>query len=831
LYGSFLKFILKKLTWISSQNNQFLSGIVFIKMIRLLSENHFMVDLVEPHRKDIMKEIIKDELQIISSLWENKKDNILFIGRELIKNLISIAKANLPEINTIIEEIKKSSHDNTPTYQKILFAPQHFIGLNPYVHIQIPPLLERMLIFVINDVKRTNYYKYMGWLVKKFEITSEMELSIFSDITRFLVTCYSFLNLNKQKGDYTPRWVLLGYILKVCRGNAVISADVKLALFFDWLFYSKEKDHFALIEPGMTIIFNSIRDFPTLTMELLDFIHQTVENFDPKLKSSLRNNVADAFKQAETYQMFILKKFMEEKNITEDIKKVYEVLTKLNVENEIELKKSEEDSNILTTREASLTSSPSPSISISEDLENKIVKPIKLEKKFKTIENEFFIHPSLEELISPITLKNFLNYRNKNLFKNTLDEICSKYLQKLKSQNLQDSKLIKLQPFSTEIYSSFANFYLNIFKEELIDDINDYEKENEPSNKKSDTTLVSLFLLDYLITKFFEKNEKEFQFLVECVKQIMKKFPDYIVRIIYYIVKKYILTASKSKLLTPQSLFTIYSRLCEDKINFMKEKINNFFNICADNLDLETISFFLENGLIIFSSLFTDDYELISLIVNYANISNMNKMMSDISNNKFFLVEKSLYRIINNSLNLEPLEQDKLWNLILAHSLNKMTNFKEFIRNVVAFSKNLQIKNKQSSGNELFRNLIKSIKYNFNAEITPEKLKDYYQLFDFPFSYSENLYHVLSVINIKFSAINVSFPMMFSMLVDEYVRQVDTYQDKLHYIENFLKVMKELLAIDKKNLNKFLLEPMTFNIQLMKNKVMRFSRNLKIDIE
>jgi hypothetical protein len=173
-----------------------------------------------------MQEIPKNELQIISTLWENKKDNILFIGRELIKTLMTIAKANLPEINSIIDDIKNSSCDSVPTYQKILFAPQHFIGLSRYVQLQIPPLLERMLIFVINDVKRSNYYTYMGWLVKKFEITSELELGIFSDITRLLVTCYSFFNLNKQKGDYTPRWVLLGYILKVCRGNSLISAEV-----------------------------------------------------------------------------------------------------------------------------------------------------------------------------------------------------------------------------------------------------------------------------------------------------------------------------------------------------------------------------------------------------------------------------------------------------------------------------------------------------------------------------------------------------------------------------------------------------------------------------
>lgn len=814
------------MTWILSQNNQFLSGLIFIKILRLLSENHFLSN-VETHHKDLMQEIPKNELQIISTLWENKKDNILFIGRELIKTLMTIAKANLPEINSIIDDIKNSSCDSVPTYQKILFAPQHFIGLNPYVHIQIPPLLERMLIFVINDVKRSNYYTYMGWLVKKFEITSELELGIFSDITRLLVTCYSFFNLNKQKGDYTPRWVLLGYILKVCRGNSLISAEVKLALFFDWLFYNKEKDHFALIEPGMTIIFNSIRDFSTLTMELLDFIHQTVENFDPRLKPNLRNNVADAFRQAETYQMFILKKFMEEKNITEEIKKVYEVLTKLNSEIETEYKKSEEEKS---DSSLTLTSSPSPH----EDFDNNLVRPaIKLEKKLKSIENEFFIHASLEELISPITLKNFLNYRNKNLFRTTLDEICSKYIQKLKSHNLQDSKLVKLQPFNTEIYSSFAIFYLNIFKEEIIDDINDYDNELEPSSKKSDSSPVSLFLLDYLISKFFEKNEKEFQFIVECVKQILKKFPDYIVRIIYYFVKKLILTASKSKLLTPQSLFTIYSRICEDKLNVMKEKLSNFLNICADNLDLETINFFMENGMIIFANLFSDDYELLSLLVTYANIPNMNKMMSDISSNKFFLVEKSLYRIINNSLNLEPLEQDKLWNLVLSHNLNKMTNFKEFIRNVVSFSKNLQIKNKQISGNELFRSFLKSIKYNFNAEIIPEKFKDYYQLFDFPFTYSENLYNVFSLINQKFCVTGgkLCFPMFFSILVDEYLRQVETYQDKLHYIENFLKVLKELLAMDKKNMNKFLLEPMNFNIQMMKNKVVRYSRNLKIDIE
>ena len=88
-----------------------------------------------------------------------------------------------------------------------------------------------------------------------------------------------------------------------------------------------------------------------------------------------------------------------------------------------------------------------------------IKNPAEVTSKIRVIQNEFFLHSSLTELISPITWKNFINYRSKIIFKNVLDEICKNFLIKIRSLNLLDIKSINSHPFCVEVYSNFSIFF------------------------------------------------------------------------------------------------------------------------------------------------------------------------------------------------------------------------------------------------------------------------------------------------------------------------------------------------------------------------------------
>lgn len=839
-YKSLLRFIKTKLNWITGSQNPFLTGLVFIKVLRMTTENHFLA-LSDTH----YKEILGDELHILSKLWTLKRESILGIGKELIRCLIPISKANIPEIKAIMEDIAKcSGSDNTPIYLHLLSSQHPFTGLNPYVHIHIPPLMERMLIFMLTEVKKASYVKYFSWISKRFQIVRESERSILIDITRFIITCFHSFIL--KRSDITPRWLLLGYILKVTK-NEVLSGEIKQAIFFDWLFYNKDKDSIYLIEPGLLVIFNSIREFSQLTMELIDFLDVYSENFDLQNKQGIRKSITEAFQQGEVYGIVTsLKNIFKEDKIDEDIKKVFEGLIKFNREEDSLIADSSRD-DILSGHMDLNLESPSP-IEDKSNISNRFPSNVKdtsnlsivKDKSTRTIENEFFIHPSLDELLNPLTIKNFINYKTKNIFKTLLDDICKQYVNKLKTQNLLESKLIKIQPSHLDIYTSFANFYLNIFKDELISNINPYELDNdsEASSKSQKSTNVSLYIIDFLIGKYFERSEKEFNLIINFVKKILENFPNFIVRLVYYISSKVTLV-NRSKLLTNKNLYIIFSKIFDDNLTLMKEKLNQFFNTCVDYLDLEILNYFIENGFQIFHNLFTDDYELISNLAIYSDNSSLNRIILDISSNKYLLIEKEFYKIINNSLSLDIQEQEKVWSLIAAHNnLNSITNLRDFLKNSTAFSKNITLKNKPFVNvcNELFKNIVGFIKFVWPNEINEQNFTiNFYSLFDFPHFYSDNVYCIFSVLQNKLSSVSVKpFQFFFFTLIDEYLRQVNAYTDKLHFLENLVKLVRELVIVDR-NSNKPILidynpQPI-YGLKNLKAKLDNLAKTFKVEIE
>ena len=117
-----------------------------------------------------MQSIIEDEIFILTKLWSLKKDEILLLGKELIRMIISISKVQRPEILNIIEEIGKSD------YWSLLSMTSPKIGYNPYIQICIPPLIERMMCYLLSEAKRINLNRYMIWMMKKLNVLGEVRL-------------------------------------------------------------------------------------------------------------------------------------------------------------------------------------------------------------------------------------------------------------------------------------------------------------------------------------------------------------------------------------------------------------------------------------------------------------------------------------------------------------------------------------------------------------------------------------------------------------------------------------------------------------------------------
>jgi hypothetical protein len=597
-------------------------GALFIKILRMLAENHFLYNV--PNYKDI----ICEEIFLIGKIWASKRDNVLAIGKELIRLLIPLAKSNIDEITTVIEDISTmKAADNTSMCYKLLTTPPNYIHINTfstsfYTCINIPPLMERMLLYLLTDVRRYNYIKYITWMFKKFNIISDSEKTLLTDIARYIITSWSMV---KVKSEITPRWLIIGYLLKACKSE-VINSEIKQAIFYDWLFYNKDRDLLS-IEPGVLVIFNSIKEFSDMTMELIEFLDIYSENFSPVFKTKIRENICEAFKHSEVVQVIpSLKVLIREEKMSKEIKTIFEELTKS--------KEDKEPKVVYENIDISLTSIP--------DLSNLTLK---------VINNEFCIDNIIQELINPITLKNFVSFRSIDTFKLLLDDFCKDYLNKLKSQNLLN-KSLNLQTAYENIPIHFAHFYLNSFKDELIQSI------STEGNKMIHTTLI-----ETIISKYMEKREKELQLLSNCLLQICTLHKEFIVRVIIILCRNIRIYG--------KDIFNIFRVVYGNK---MKDVLKDFFKICVENLDIDIINYFIEKGIGVFYPVIEDDVELLTPIIIYANKSNLSRICSDIEGRKYTLIDKNVYLMITKSLTAN--EKARAWDLFLVHDRLNYSNEK-----------------------------------------------------------------------------------------------------------------------------------------------------------
>ncbi len=651
--------------------------------------------------------------------------------------------------------------------------------------------MEKMITFILTEVKRQNYSRYLTWILTKFEISGEKEFSMLTDIARFITTCYS--NFVHRRGDITPRWLFLGYILKNCK-NELHSAELKQAIFYDWLFFNKERDNFQLIESGIAIILNSVKDFPNMTMELIEFIDSYSENFDVRMRDEIRRNISDAFKQAESYGMCNHSKFLKEEKISDYIKKIYQRITSIGTETPL----NQEDLPM--------------EVEIDNPKEPEVVKEISLindERKVK-IDCEFFILRELDELITPIALKNFINYKTRPVFKSFLEEIIKNYMSKTKHNDEFLSKI----GINKDVFSAFALFYLNFFKDELIVLFPNKDEEG-----------VSLFLIDYLVIKSSKQTDKDYLFLISVFKSIINKYPKFIVKLILSFSKK--CEEKKHQLFLEKILYQTFNKICEEKSHIMREKIIYFIDTCIDSLEIESLNIFFEHGLIIFSKVFIDDFELINLLVSYSNTKSYNQILQNINGNKFNLIEKELFNILNSSLDWDQSEMDKLWDLASAH-MNIQISFKNFIINSIALCRNYLLKYKQGS-TEFFKNIIKFIKLHFIHEIDSKTFGEFYEILNIPVNFQEGIYDLLKIIHGHFVNLNIKDSSnLFFNLIDEYIQNIKLAKDKFFSINNFMKVIEALIKLDRNDNFPILLDQYKYSLVNLKSKLKEFG-HIQID--
>ncbi|CAI9114550.1 OLC1v1015297C1 [Oldenlandia corymbosa var. corymbosa] len=230
------------------------------------------------------------EIQFCLRMFQEKFGLCLKIGRDLVRLLQDLV--HVPEFRGILKDL---------VLNPAVFQAPGFIDISQlyltrtsskYFLLRITPEMENQLRFLLTHVKLGNQLRYQVWFGRKFFGFPGKE-TILVDIVRFICCCHHPTN-DIIGSDIIPRWAVIGWLLKASYQRNYVEANVKLALFYDWLFFDEKFDKIMNIEPAMLLMVRSIPKYIDVTCKLLEFLLIMVENYDVDRKDIILKGVSTA---------------------------------------------------------------------------------------------------------------------------------------------------------------------------------------------------------------------------------------------------------------------------------------------------------------------------------------------------------------------------------------------------------------------------------------------------------------------------------------------------------------------------------------------------------
>ncbi|KAI7755028.1 hypothetical protein M8C21_030962 [Ambrosia artemisiifolia] len=234
------------------------------------------------------------EIEFCVRVFRDQFHLCLRIGRDLIRLLQDLV--HVPEFQDIWKDLLSRSKDVSQLYRTRTCS--------RYFLLRITPEMETHLRFLLTQVKLGSQTRYQIWFGRKFLNVSEKE-TVVIDIVRF-ICCAHHPSNDVLLSNVTPRWVIVGWLLKCCTKNHV-EANAKLALFYDWLFFDEGVDNIMNIEPAILLMVNSVPKYIHMTHNLLEFLFLLVDHYDIDRKDLILKGVScalDVLKRKGVVQSF-----------------------------------------------------------------------------------------------------------------------------------------------------------------------------------------------------------------------------------------------------------------------------------------------------------------------------------------------------------------------------------------------------------------------------------------------------------------------------------------------------------------------------------------------
>jgi len=245
--------------------------------------------LVTDHGSEQLAVLRAREVALCVDLLRNKFSECQAAGRDLVRLLQDVAR--LPEFAALWRDLAEKPKSFSPQFGGVhqllaVRSPRRFLLA------RVTPDMEAQLLFVLRQVKMGHQKRYQQWFHQNFLPTPEHE-SLVPDLIRFICCVYHPPN-HILSSDICPRWAVVGWLLNLTSKSVAVTANARLALFYDWLFFDPQKDNIMNIEPGMLLMMHSLHKYPQFSATLLEFLMLTMENYDASRPEMTRRGVQNS---------------------------------------------------------------------------------------------------------------------------------------------------------------------------------------------------------------------------------------------------------------------------------------------------------------------------------------------------------------------------------------------------------------------------------------------------------------------------------------------------------------------------------------------------------
>ncbi|KAI9265202.1 protein-domain-containing protein [Phascolomyces articulosus] len=239
--------------------------------------------MITEHRSGQFQSLQQREIRFVIEILRSQWLACCGLGRDLIRILQDLS--SIPQFSQLWNDLLNEPQSFAPSFRGINTVlekptPREFLRS------RLTPEMEVKLLFILQHLRTNQFHRNLGWFLQKFLSQSEF---FNVDVIRFIVAGWYPSNQILQS-DIVPRYVVIGSMLRGIK-NPVVAANVRLALIYDWLFFTPT-DNIMFIEPAMLLMERSAERYPYITSVFMEFIKYSVDEYFPPMRNYMAKCVA-----------------------------------------------------------------------------------------------------------------------------------------------------------------------------------------------------------------------------------------------------------------------------------------------------------------------------------------------------------------------------------------------------------------------------------------------------------------------------------------------------------------------------------------------------------